>query len=182
MGGRNDILLENGIRLAFRTIFDCYARSLVLFADRYLTCREESESIVQDVFILLWESDVRFKDELSVKSYLYITTRNKCLDILRHRKVEHSFLANSRSEEEVDPGYIKCLIEEETRRLIFSAIEALPEQCRKVCLLNLEGKDNTEIANLLNISLNTVKFHKKNAYKILREKLQQYFYLIFIYF
>ena len=76
--------------------------------------------------------------------------------------------------------YMRSVIEEETRRLIFTAIDSLPEHCRKVCLLNLEGMDNQEIADELQVSLNTVKFHKKNAYKLLRDKLKDQFYLLFL--
>ncbi len=47
-------------------------------------------------------------------------------------------------------------------------------------LLNLEGMDNQEIADELQVSLNTVKFHKKNAYKLLRDKLKDQFYLLFL--
>ena len=83
-------------------------------------------------------------------------------------------------DEDAELYYMRSVIEEETRRLIFTAIDSLPEHCRKVCLLNLEGMDNQEIADELQVSLNTVKFHKKNAYKLLRDKLKDQFYLLFL--
>lgn len=111
-------------------------------------------------------------DELSVKAYLYSTVRNKALNVLKHRKIEQHYVNEILQDEDAELYYMRSVIEEEIRRLIFTAIDSLPEHCRKVCLLNLEGMDNQEIADELQVSLNTVKFHKKNAYKLLRDKLK----------
>jgi len=171
--------LADGTRLDFKQIFDEYFNSLVLFADRYLGVREESESLVQDAFLALWENRLEFPDEISVKAYLYSTVRNKALNVLKHHKIEQQYMDDVLRDEESEAYYMKSVIEEETRRLIFSAIDSLPEACRRVCLLNLEGLDNQKIAETLKISLNTVKFHKKHAYQLLREKLKDHFYLLF---
>ena len=84
--------LTNGTRLDFKQVFDQYFNSLVLFADRYLGEREESESLVQDTFLALWENRLEFPDELSVKAYLYSTVRNKALNVLKHRKIEQHYM------------------------------------------------------------------------------------------
>lgn len=87
--------LTNGTRLDFKQVFDQYFNSLVLFADRYLGEREESESLVQDAFLALWENRLEFPDELSVKAYLYSTVRNKALNVLKHRKIEQHYMKKS---------------------------------------------------------------------------------------
>lgn len=115
-----------------------------------------------------------------MKAYLYSTVRNKALNVLKHRKIEQHYMNEILQDEDAELYYMRSVIEEETRRLIFTAIDSLPEHCRKVCLLNLEGMDNQEIADELQVSLNTVKFHKKNAYKLLRDKLKDQFYLLFL--
>lgn len=180
MNKNYNIILTNGTCLDFKQVFNQYFNSLVLFADRYLGEREECESLVQDTFLALWENRLEFPDEISVKAYLYTTTRNKALNVLKHRKVEREYMHNILQEADAELYYMKSVIEEETRRLIFTAIEALPEHCRKVCMLHLEGMDNQEIAEELRITLNTVKFHKKNAYKLLRDKLKDNFYLLYL--
>lgn len=180
MSKNYNIILTNGTCLDFKQVFNQYFNSLVLFADRYLGEREECESLVQDTFLALWENRLEFPDEISVKAYLYTTTRNKALNVLKHRKVKQEYMYDILQDEDSELYYMKSVIEEETRRLIFTAIDALPEHCKRVCLLNLEGLDNQEIADELKISLNTVKFHKKNAYKLLRDKLKDKFYLLFL--
>lgn len=159
------------MHLNFKAVFDRYFGTLVLFADRYLLCREESESIVQDTFIFLWENPQEFASEQAVKSWLYTTVRNKALNVLKHRKVQLKFTQEQFLEKESEIYYMQSLLEEETRRLLYTAIDHLPEQCRRVCLLNLDGLDNQKIADVMAISPDTVKFHKKNAYKLLRELL-----------
>ena len=180
MNRNYSIILGNGTRLDFKSVFNQYFNTLVLFAGRYLGEREECESLVQDTFLALWENRREFPDEVSVKAYLYTTVRNKALNVLKHRKVEREYVNDMLREEDTELYYMKSVIEEETRRLIFTAIDSLPEHSRKVCLLYMEGMDNQEIADELQVSLNTVKFHKKNAYKLLRDKLKDQFYLLFL--
>lgn len=180
MNRNYNIILTNGTRLDFKHVFNQYFNSPVLFADRYLKEREECESLVQDTFLALWENKSEFPDEISVKAYLYTTVRNKAFNVLKHRKVEREYVHDVLQEEDSELYYMKSVIEEESRRLIFSAIDSLPEHARKVCLLHLEGMDNQEIADELKISLNTVKFHKKNAYQLLRDKLKDKFYLLYL--
>ncbi|WP_018337763.1 RNA polymerase sigma-70 factor [Butyricimonas synergistica] len=180
MGKDYKIMLSDGSCLDFKQVFHQYFHSLVFFVDRYLEEEEESKSIVQDAFLALWEKHLEFSDELSVRVYLYSCVRHKALDVLKHRKVEQRYASEILQDEAAESYYMESVIEEETRRLISAAIDSLPENCRKVCLLILDGLDNQEIANELKISLNTVKFHKKNAYKLLREKLKDQFYLIFL--
>ena len=67
---------------------------------------------------------------------------------------------------------MKYYIQEETIRLIYEAIESLPENCKNIIDLSLKGLKNDAIAETLKISVNTVKTHKKTAYKILRIKLK----------
>ena len=118
--------LTNGTRLDFKLVFDQYFNSLVLFADRYLGEREESESLVQDAFLALWENRLEFPDELSVKAYLYSTVRNKALNVLKHRKIEQHYVNEILQDEDAELYYMRSVIEEETRRLIFTAIVSLP--------------------------------------------------------
>ena len=61
--------------------------------------------------------------------------------MLKHRKIEQHYMNEILQDEDAELYYMRSVIEEETRRLIFTAIDSLPEHCRKVCLLNLEGMD-----------------------------------------
>ena len=69
---------------------------------------------------------------------------------------------------------------QETLRLLSFAISQLPPQTREIIQLGLEGNNNTEIADLLHISVNTVKSMKKSAYRRLREILGKEYTLLIL--
>ena len=70
--------------------------------------------------------------------------------------------------------------EEEILRELYAAIGELPQRSQEVILLSLEGKKNQEIAQLLNLSVLTVKTHKKNAFRYLKNRLQNLVLLVMI--
>lgn len=59
-------------------------------------------------------------------------------------------------------------------------IDGLPQEQRRVILLHLEGKNNIEIAEVMEVSVNTVKTHKARARQQLKTKLQDLFVITFI--
>ena len=63
---------------------------------------------------------------------------------------------------------------EEIYRELYIAINRLSEREREVLLLTLDGKSNQEIAEYLNLSILTIKTHKKNAYTHLRKQLASF--------
>ena len=69
-------------------------------------------------------------------------------------------------------------IEEETYQLVHKAVEQLPKQSCKIIQLSLQGYSNQEIADQLNISINSVRTLKQSAYKKLRGILKEHFYLL----
>jgi RNA polymerase sigma-70 factor (ECF subfamily) len=159
-------------RQEFKKLFDSFYPALYLFAMRIVKDRFHAEDLVQEVFIKLWEKAGEFKTTSAARSYLYTSVRNKCLNHLEHNKVikKHEELAQRTTVN--SSGINNLIIEEETHRLIYKAINELPAQCKNVLLLSMNGLKNSEIAGELNITVNTVKTQKKIAYKQLRIKLQ----------
>ncbi len=158
-------------RQAFRELFAEYYRRLVMFAMRYLGEQEEAEDVVQDLFVAVWEKKDAFLSEQSIHVFLYNSVRNTCLNLLKHRKVEEKYLNynmqvhTSKEDDEYE------ILEEELYERLFRVVDELPPRCREVFLLHLDGKKNEEIAELLNISLLTVKTQKKKAMSYIRERL-----------
>lgn len=131
-----------------------------------------AEDIVQDTFVYIWENESNFNDKISTKVFLYRTVKNKCLNYNKHLSVKNAF-ADSQSLNQYEENlFDKNYIQEETIRLIYEAIELLPENCKNIIDLSLKGLKNEDIANALKLSVNTVKTHKKTAYQILRIKLK----------
>lgn len=161
----------------FRNIFDKYYVALCLFADRYMEDKDASADIVQDTFAKLWQIRNDFSYLHQVKAFLYTTVRNKALNELEHSRVISEYTQKI-IEKEKEDFFHDAVIEEETYRILTAAIDKLPEQMKAIMRLALEGKKNTEIAEHLNISTETVHTLKKMAYKKLRVYLKEYYYLI----
>ena len=108
--------------------------------------------------------------------------RFKCFNYLRAEKIRNE--ATRSFTEEIDITEINNYIAEETFRLVMNSMEDLPPACRTVFSLTLEGYSAKEIAEKLDIAVETVKKQKQIARKILKEKfgklflfLRHFFYL-----
>ncbi|MDO4181298.1 MAG: RNA polymerase sigma-70 factor [Bacteroidales bacterium] len=161
----------------FRDIFNQYYVALCLFADRYMEDKDASADIVQDTFAKLWQIRNDFSYLHQVKAFLYTSVRNKALNELEHSKVVSEYIQKV-TEKEKEDFFHDTVIEEETYRVLTEAIDKLPDQMKAIMQLSLEGKKNTEIAEQLNVSTETVHTLKKIAYKKLRTYLKEYYYLI----
>ena len=158
-------------------MFNDFYVSLCIFAERYLNNKEEAADIAQDTFIKLWQRKEDFQNIYQIKSFLYTTARNSCLNMLEHKQVVENY-TDQFLKKQKDSFFRDHVIEEETYRIINQAINKLSPQVSKIMKLALSGKNNKEIAIELDISEGTVHTHKKIAYKKLREELKDYFYIL----
>ena len=162
---------------AFHDLFTRFRNYLVLFAMRRVEQLDVAEDIVQEVFIAVWERDARYPTYNAFRSFLYNSVKNASLNHLKHKNVEEKYLASLNLEDEGDDIDLK-MMEEELYRLLFKTIDELPDKCRNIFLLHLEGKGNEEIALLLNLSILTVKTQKKRAMSYIRERLGRVYFVM----
>ena len=85
-------------------------------------------------------------------------------------------------EKKKDSFFHDAVVEEETYRMLTDAIDKLPGQMRAIMRLAMEGKKNGEIAECLNVSVETVHTLKKIAYKKLRIYLKDYYYFFILFY
>ena len=162
---------------AFRELFSEFYNSLVLFAMGFVEQQDVAEDIVQEVFIAVCDRDARYPTYIAFRSFLYNSVKNASLNHLKHKNVEEKNLASLNLEDEGDDIDLK-MMEEELYRLLFKTIDELPDKCRNIFLLHLEGKGNEEIALLLNLSILTVKTQKKRAMSYIRERLGRVYFVM----
>ncbi len=168
------IRLKEGNRLAFTMVYMEYHKRLYSFACHYLGDRYQAEDAIQWLFLRLWENRQGLNEQMSLKSYLFTTLKNHILNLLRDGKREalrqERFLREK--EETEDTAVFQHMDEEELRKRLKAAISTLSPQKRKICELKLEGNlSNAEIAELLQISVNTVKFQYNQIIKELRNRI-----------
>ena len=166
----------------FKEIYENYFLRLLRFALEYVKLKEDAENIVQDVFQTLWESRHELQILLNLQGYMFTLTKNRCIDFLRRKAnaekgkkilqdtYEQELRMKIYSLEALNPSFIT---DSNREQLIAHAIDSLPEKCRKIFFLHkIDGKKYREIAEEMNISVNTVENHMANALRKLREELK----------
>ena len=136
-------LFKQGDERIFRQYYEKYYHALCLWVVRIIKEETRMHDIVQEAFIVLWNSRMIIESEL-------------------HQMEEEG-------------GFEDTVLEEEVHRIVAQEIEKLPEEQRKVVYFHMEGKNNLEIAEIMQISVNTVKTHKARARKTLKNKLDNLF-------
>lgn len=172
--------LEKGEDDAFQILFDKFYVNLGSFACRYVEEHVVAEDVVQEVLYDLWLRKLHFENFWALKVYLYNMVRNRCLDLLKHRKVEKKYLTEQSYKEDSE-FFLHRIMEEEIYALLKKAISTLPEQTSKIFELYLNGASNEEIAEILHLSLDAVKSHKKRGKKMLQEKMKAFIFFLHIF-
>ena len=149
---------------AWQYLYAEYYSPLCCYALKILKDREYAMDVVQGIIVRLWEADTYFEDMPSFRGYLYRAVYHNCLKVLRDRNIKELCLTQCGQEEE-SAGDFGAVIEEEVVRKLRGVIARMPEKRREVMLLCLEEKTVEEIGEILGISVNTVKKHKKEAYQ-----------------
>lgn len=166
-----------GDESAYRKLFDEYYRILSHFAMKFIPDVETCEDIVHDAILDLYSKKRTFENINALKSFLYLSIRNSCLNYLDHQKAKENYLrhASTVTDEEY---FLDSIIEEEVYYLMHKAIKQLPAQIQSIYELSLQGKSNEEIAQALNLSLDSVKSYKKRGKQMLKDKLKDLFYFL----
>lgn len=166
---------------SFKFFFKEYFEPVFQFARKYTEEEASARDITQDAFIKLYERRADFDSMEKAKSFIYTTARNLCLNHLKHKKIESKYAQSVQNEEVCEEDFfLEEVTYQEILRILRAAIDKLPAQTREVILVSLEGKNNNEIAETLDVSVNTVKTLKKNAYKSLRETLGPHYLLVLL--
>lgn len=168
----------DGQEKAFRVLYEKYTPALRYFAAKYVDREAMVDDAVQDVFVSLWEKRKDFKTENSLKSFLYTSVKNCCLNLIRHRKVQDRYTEVVLQEEQQE-SFLNNILEAEIFELLLNVFNELPPACREVYRLSLEGKKHEEIAQELQITVNTVKKHKNNANHYMRKRLKHILLFVF---
>lgn len=175
--------LKNGVDAAYKYLYDHHYQILCHVAAQYVKDDFLAETIVGDVIFHLWEVRDTVEITTSVRSYLMMCVRHRCTDYLKSQYHQHEVSQSNTGLSDFpvlqyvkDDDYpLGRLLEKELESEIMSAINRLPDECRRVFSMSrFENRKYEEIAHELKISVNTVKYHIKHALVLLREDLDKY--------
>ncbi|MCY1636157.1 RNA polymerase sigma factor [Marinifilum sp. D737] len=162
---------KNGDQSGLRMLFDLYYTPLCVFAYKYFDSYEKAEDIVQEAFITLWEKNRMINFTGSIKSYLFSIVRNNSINqIKKDLKFRFEEMEN-KAYNIIEDKYESQQLEERKESL-YKEIALLPDQCKVVFeAIAFEKMKYAEVAEEMDISINTVKTHYSRALKQLRSNL-----------
>lgn len=160
---------------AFTEVYYQYNKLLYVVAYKYLMDDEMSKDVVQHVFCKLWESRKELSVNVSLKNYLITMAKNHILNVIRNQNTAlQKNYEIAQCAEMIDDSFMKRMDESEMHSELYRAIHQLPQNKKAICLLKLNDElSNKEIADQMNLSINTVKTHYSESLKILRKLLSQ---------
>ena len=167
--------MARGNKDAFSNAYKLYFALLCHYAYRYFNDQDEAYEIVQHTFLKIWEQRNKLEQVSSLKSYLFRCVHNACLNRIDHLKVTDNYYTKEKLQlKEIElENFEDTMTNNETERLLVSAINELPEKNQKILKLryynNMRYK---EIAVRLNISERTVEAHLRKSIQELRKKLK----------
>lgn len=165
--------LSSGDEKAFRQVYDAYKSKLYFFALKFTRNESDAEEIVQQVFIKLWDHKQMIDPKLSFDAYLFKITRNVAFSFLKnqarealHKQQLMAVTTTQDHQTEEVLAYYEC------EEIALQAIESLPEKRQIIFKMSHdEGLSVEEIAEMLEISVNTVKSQLVKASKSIKEHL-----------
>lgn len=184
--------LRKGDERAIRFLFETYYIELCLLAKGILNDDFSAQCIVSDLIYHLWENRDSLKKDIELHSYMYKAVKNNCINQLNKNYIKQEYSISGLINNNVTPSdiYFICkdtpyteLENKEILVKIRQAIDSLPQECRTIFELNrYDGLKYEEIAQKQGISINTVKYHLKQAIKKIREQLTDYLTCLLILF
>ena len=179
MTKRDDTFMDDH---AFEEIYQKYFQRLLRFSCEYVVLKEDAENMVQDVFLTLWEHRNDPAIHINLTGYLYTLAANRCIDHLRRKTnaekgnkmmqqmYERELQLKLNSLEALNPAFVS---DNDMEQIITRAIDSLPEKCRQIFIRSkIDGKKYREIAEEMQISVNTVENQMGIALRKLREQLK----------
>ena len=173
-----------GDEAAFRLLFDLYRRQLFSFAWQLCHSAVDAEEVVQDVFLKLWEQREKLLDVNFPRKYIYTMARNRTLDLLgkiarNDQMIREVWVNMTQSANPTE----QLLQAEESGKLIQAALFQLSEKKQAVFALSRkEGLSHQEIADRMNLSVQTVKNIITEVLKHIQHILSQHSEILSIVF
>ena len=178
----------NNIPLEFQKIYDTFQPKILRYMTR-LVGEDDAEDLTQETFVKVHRALENFRGESQLSTWIYRIAANTAMDKLRSpsfQQVAQFNLSDDSIEEDQEgnigrvvivkeekPQVEKQLIRAEMNDCIHGYIEKLPEPYRAILVLSeYEGLKNNEIAEILGITLDTVKIRLHRARAKLKEELE----------
>lgn len=165
-----------GDRGAFTQLYTSHINNVYNYIYLFTKSREETEELLQEVFVGLWEKREKLAAVDSFKSYLYRAAKNRLITNVRHMQIKCRVLSEiKRSTDDSGHSTEFDVTYKEYLQVLQRAVAQLPPKRKQIFRLNTEnGLSHDEIAEQLHITKSVVKNQLYKAYEFVRQYLAQH--------
>ena len=156
--------------VAFEQLFRKFRPGLVAFATSIIGRSNDAEEIVHDVFIAIWNRESNDLDPNGIKSYLFTSVKNRCLNFIKKSKLDVTDINDESPVFDANVNAHNFMVAKESEKRIHLLIDQLPKKCKQVFLMSrIYELSYKEIAEILEITPKTVENQISIALKFLKE-------------
>ena len=165
------------VLVSFDQVFHRHYPALCRYTERLIKRKEVAEEIAADVLLQYWAKKENFTNEIAVGAFLFRAARYSGLNWIRdnrkriYEELREEMLVN------LDERAGEVFAQEQGEMVLRNLINNLPERCRRVFHLILEGRSTLDIAAELGLKASTVRNQKARGLKLLANKLSNIFFV-----
>lgn len=168
----------------YKNVFERYRMFVFYFCKKLIYRQDDAEDTTTKVFLSLWKY-VKDVEVGNAKAFLLVTAKRKCLDLVKARKINASFMCNyvevSEIKDSLEDIVEEIEVEESVIRRIYNAVNTLNDQERKIFKMKyFHDMSSAEIAKVLKLRPQTVYNTIQHALKHLRARLEVCLFYFFI--
>lgn len=167
--------LRSGNEDAFTEVYKRLYQRIYLFANKFVDQTADAQDLTAETFAQLWQRRQTFSSMDAVRAFLHVTVRNRCFNLLKHRHMKEerrSELLQLLQEEDTGDFYLEQ-VHIEVMRKIYAEVEKLPPRMKEIFLLSYqEGLKPAQIAERMQIKVQTVTNQRVSAIKLLQSALR----------
>lgn len=166
--------LKSGDQKAFSLVYASYYKPLCLFCSLYVS-PEEAEEIVQDLMMYVWEKRDLLVEELSLKSFLFTSVRNRALNSVTRAHITHHVYEEYWSQQLKSLPALDSCYGTELFNAYMEALHALPKEQQEVYVMSrYKQLTHKEISDILKVSVQTVNYRIGKALQFFRVRLKDF--------
>ena len=169
-------LFKEGSQKAFEELYIRYKCRLISYCKRYLKSSISAEDIVHDIFTQLWEDRNMLHIDVSFSGYVHTLVKNHVLKEIRHSDVHARFAEYTRMTKNDSTNQTEdTIIDNDYAKLFDEMIDSLSPRQKEIFLLSrIQGFTHKEIAEQIQISVNSVNEHSSLALKKIKKHLRRH--------
>ena len=166
--------LKSGDQKVFSLVYASYYKPLCLFCSSYVSL-EEAEEIVQDLMMYVWEKRELLVEDLSLKSFLFTSVRNRALNSITRSHITRQVYEEYQSQQLKSLPALDSCYGTELFNTYMEALHSLPKELQRVYVMSrYKQLTHKEIADKLEVSVQTVNYRIGKALQFFRIRLKDF--------